>query len=315
MNDRQPENIYCPNCSHFLREQDNYCAHCGQKNTTHRLSIGRFILISIQQIFNFDTRTYHTLKDMWVPGLITDRFNQGHRRFYVPPLQFYLLISFLFFLEVNFITQQDAEKVNQELNTVIQSDSIADTGRINMVGKSLLTVKEIKALLKKGEVTSADLDSVFKAKDLKVNWVEMRVALFGVALMAGQINYVDLYHSMMENTSRVMFLLMPLLALLLKLFFAGNRMYYTEHLVFSLHLHSFAFIWMGILLALNYGIGTRYMQLVVIFGILVYLTLAVHRVYGRSWGGTILRTSLISGLYGLILMLGLTLATLGSIIK
>ncbi len=45
-----------------------------------------------------------------------------------------------------------------------------------------------------------------------------------------------------QNLPKMMFILMPLIALFLKLFYVGSKRYLTEHFVFTLHFHSMVFV-------------------------------------------------------------------------
>jgi len=56
---------------------------------------------------------------------------------------------------------------------------------------------------------------------------------------------------MIGNGSIAMFFMIPLFALLLKLFFWKRRRFYAEHLIHSLHLHSFAFLLFSLFMILR----------------------------------------------------------------
>ena len=47
---------------------------------------------------------------------------------------------------------------------------------------------------------------------------------------------------LLDNLPFAMFITLPAYAALLMLFFAGSRRFFTEHLVFAVQLHTFAFI-------------------------------------------------------------------------
>ena len=121
----------------------------------------------------------------------------------------------------------------------------------------------------------------------------------------------------------MMFIIIPLFALVTKLFYLFSKRFYIEHLIFSLHNHSFIFL----VLVLN--IGFQELQEILLkqtftgaaflsslFGWLsvlgfiwmaVYVFLAVKRVYQQSWFMTITKTTLLSVVY-------LTLSSVGTLI-
>lgn len=93
---------------------------------------------------------------------------------------------------------------------------------------------------------------------------------------------VDLY-------SKAMFLLLPVFALLLKLFY--RNAYYLAHLLFAVHLFSAMFIVFTLLLSIE-TLADRYLalaalQLFLVIYMTVYFTIALHTVYEQGWGKTI----------------------------
>ncbi|MGD9021722.1 MAG: DUF3667 domain-containing protein, partial [Lysobacterales bacterium] len=93
-----------------------------------------------------------------------------------------------------------------------------------------------------------------------------------------------------EQYSRAMFLLMPVFALVMKVFY--RRAYYLEHLVFTLYLFSAMFIVFGLMLPIE-AAADRYLavmlvQLALLAYALAYLIVALRVTYRESW----LKTSL-----------------------
>jgi hypothetical protein len=95
---------------------------------------------------------------------------------------------------------------------------------------------------------------------------------------------IDLY-------SRGMFLLLPIFALLMKLFY--RRFFYLEHLVHTAYLFSAMFIALGVLMAIE-GPSDRYLaalvaQFVVLIYVLWYLVASLRVSYHEGWGKSILK--------------------------
>ena len=89
----------CLNCETHLRPEDNYCPNCGQKNTTHIIPLKHILLETFEDFFHFDTKLWNTIKTTFAhPGKITGDYLEGKRARYVPPVKFYIFISFIFFL-------------------------------------------------------------------------------------------------------------------------------------------------------------------------------------------------------------------------
>lgn len=122
----------------------------------------------------------------------------------------------------------------------------------------------------------------------------------------------ELVHQLLRGASIMMFLLMPLAALLLKGAYFRQRRYYIGHLIFTVHLHCFAFLLLTLLntLALVPQLS-RASGLLWLAGA-VYFVVALHTFYEQSWGLTLAKSVLLGGAYVLVVAASLTMvATLG----
>jgi hypothetical protein len=109
---------------------------------------------------------------------------------------------------------------------------------------------------------------------------------------------------------KALVLLLPIFALLLKLFW--RKFYYAEHSVFALHYHAFALILLtpGGLLPGAAGNSANGIALIVC---LAYLFLALRRVYGDGIGRTLLKSFGLCFTYSILLTLGIAAAGLASL--
>ncbi|MDX1440544.1 MAG: DUF3667 domain-containing protein, partial [Rubricoccaceae bacterium] len=122
----------------------------------------------------------------------------------------------------------------------------------------------------------------------------------------------ELGRNTIERIPLVMFLLLPLFALLMKVLFVRRDWYYTEHLVFALHTHAFAFIIFTLFVA-AYGFAfiPDYVSWIVsalTLLIPLYFYIAMKRVYKQGWIKTALKMCVIGFAYMLAIFAGLTLA-------
>jgi hypothetical protein len=98
---------------------------------------------------------------------------------------------------------------------------------------------------------------------------------------------------------RVLFVLLPLYALLLAAFYWRQRKkyYLVDHLVFSLNIHSFVFV------AILLGVGAaqlmsgQWAALATLGAIGLYILLAIRRFYRQSWFWTFAKFVAISSVY------------------
>ena len=123
-----------------------------------------------------------------------------------------------------------------------------------------------------------------------------------------------------QNLPKMMFVLMPLIAIFLKLFYIRSKRYLTEHFVFTLHFHAMAFTVM--LLVMLLGSLSRHVLWLEPFGhklgtlagwyIAIYLFLALRFFYKQGWFMTGLKFFMLFVSYSIAF--GLTFA-LGAVLS
>ena len=119
-----------------------------------------------------------------------------------------------------------------------------------------------------------------------------------------------------ENLPKMMFLFLPLIALVMAVLYLGSGRYYVEHLLFFLHYHAFFFLAGIVVLLLDrfgaattgaaselFGTAEGFVIAALVFYVPVYLFLAMRRVYGqgRVWTATKFSVLVISYLVCLVL--------------
>jgi len=88
-----------------------------------------------------------------------------------------------------------------------------------------------------------------------------------------------------EWIPRILFILLPLFALVLAAFYWRQRkqFYFVDHLVFSLNYHSFGFVLLLVAAGLAQIVSNDIVAVLVVIGSAVYLLLAMKRFYGQTW--------------------------------
>jgi hypothetical protein len=106
-----------------------------------------------------------------------------------------------------------------------------------------------------------------------------------------------------DDLPRLMFVLLPVFALLMKLAFR-ERLYF-DHLIFSLHLHSAAFVIFALILPLeepsNRQLLHLLLQLTLFVLFLAYFVVAVRRVYRAGWPAVVLKSTAVLFAYLIVL--------------
>ena len=110
-----------------------------------------------------------------------------------------------------------------------------------------------------------------------------------------------------DDLPRLMFLLLPVFAVLLKIVFA--RRLYFDHLIFSLHLHSAGYIVLALAMPLENVAGKNMLALIaqglLLAYFIAYFVLATRRVYRPGWFALALKSAAV--LFGYMIVVSLVI--------
>lgn len=215
----------CLNCGALLA--GSYCASCGQKHEPAIHTLGNFASDAFESITHADSRLWRTLVTLIAkPGELTREFFAGRRGHYLPPMRFYLVVSVLFFFIASFASRDG--------NNVVQ---------INVGPENAAEAAADASANSGGNCTNLKYSGPFK------DWVAPRLPIQCRKILAdGGRGFL---RAAIQNLPKGLFILLPLLAALLKLLYWRPARYYVEHLLFLLHNHVTVFLAYALLLALS----------------------------------------------------------------
>lgn len=276
---KEREEKLCLNCNTVL--QGRFCHMCGQENIEQREPIIKIILSFIENITFFNSKFFKTLIPfVFKPGFLTKEYNRGRRNTYLSPVKMYFFLSFLFFL-VSYWSEPQPEIIDYKLASTTQNDSVSND-----------SAKRVA--LDVGIPTGFD------------NWFTRKLTkLREQALKNGNDEVLHrLNQRYMDNIPTVIFLIMPFLALIFKLFY--RKSYFIDHLIYSLHIHGFGFF-VFIIITLLHFILPNDIEVISFIGILllvVYVFKSIKVVYAQSWGLSITKGIVIGVLYSIVFGIG-----------
>jgi hypothetical protein len=287
----------CDNCHASL--EGDFCHQCGQEKKSYIRNVSGVVTEFFGEFSNWDTRVWRTLVPLWFrPGYLSRRYVQGHRVPYVPPLRLYLFTSIIAFLLLAKLVPEQVVTVNTPNgSTQLTADSnLADQAE-NIPG----LISSINEGVKKQGPTDNDL--MFLSDDDK--------DIFYTKLDAITANPKLAINKFFSLAPQMMFVLLPLFALLLKLLYIRSERYYTEHLIVALHSHSFILQFSVLYLALQalaavswpwLAQPVEWLATATLIWIPTYLLLSQKFYYQQGWGKTLLKFWLTSALYNILFM-------------
>lgn len=275
---------------------------------------------------------------MLKPGVLARRFVDGKRLKYLHPAQFYLFISVIFFFIFSFTVRQVDTEVSQAIKKGFDQENNVNAV---LVKADTLDINEAKKVLKKNQkliglsdeelveldsVMSADpqlanitfgfkrelLDSLITAgaplnQKFKAMGMKEEANAFSRRFYEQMLKFYEkqgggILQVLYDTIPIAMFLLLPLFALFLKIFY-WKPATFAHHLVFSFYFFTFIFASFCAILLINkvWQIPIA-IEVLICFSFVIYLMFALRNFYRSSWKGAFFKAYIISFLYMLIIV-------------
>ena len=264
---------------------------------------------------------------LFKPGILTKQYVAGKRASFIHPIRLYIFISIVFFIvtlspshepqvAVQATTGSKTEAKNatvkgslnseetQKLKKTLKLLPIPESEKeslINEIVADTAAQKELKNTTKQNSLSSKS--SWFNANDATIADYEKRQLSLPKGerdnLVQNYLNkksikmksYPDaderIEKQILQNVPKLMFLLLPLFALILKLVYWRKKKFYYEHLIYSFHIHSALFLSVLITIFLQWLFGFFYeVSTILTLLCLIYITWYVYRSLRTFYGST-----------------------------
>ncbi|MFY0607152.1 MAG: DUF3667 domain-containing protein [Cyclobacteriaceae bacterium] len=332
----------CLNCGLDLEESFDYCPACGQENNDNQVSFGSLLNDFFANYFSLDSRFGRSVKPFFLkPGELTREFMDGKRVKYANPIRLYLVVSLIHFFFFSFhaeISSQEGDQIIQiGENEPREIATLPDT----LVQKSDAknTSPEVEEAVDNDiEIDMEDSDWPFsdeewdiiyamansKEYDYSIATIEDSVHNDQKSFTASFITRktIKLLKSdkhiingkIVQNIPLSMFFLLPISALLLKALF--RKRLYINHLIHTLHLHSFVFITLTFFWILVLFIPEPSAIITIPFLLMNigYVILSFRNTYQVKYITAIAKVSLVGFIYTILLCITLILVVLLSLL-
>ena len=267
------EDKHCLNCDHIVEER--YCPHCGQENILSRKTFHHLFQDFFEDLTHYDKALWKTLFMLiFKPASLTKAYMDGKRKSYLPPIRLCIFITFITFLIISFFPNQTIAITTKPVKKEAVATSVPSIDSLHIEEKSIDgltkigiisqdsndTIKKIlteteeinpKAIINLGYKNVKELDSIQKnaPAEVKANPTQYWFIRKWLKVKEGQTDeeiIKKFTESFSNNLPKVLFMYMPVFALLLWLFHDKKKWYYFDHGIFTLHY--FAFLMLIILL-------------------------------------------------------------------
>jgi len=278
---------HCQNCRAELTGP--YCAQCGQHDIDYTRSFGHIVEDSLEGMFHLDGKFFQSAKFIFTrPGFLTNEFLAGRRTRYANPLRFYIFASFILFF-FSFLTERHATPA-EEAAAAAQSARFAATlhGTPGAPAKRPVLIQ-----FSDSAPASSAAPGFIRVDSLDSSKVESK----------------KLSEEFFHLLPTILFLCLPLMALLLKLVYRRNHRPYIAHIIFALHLQALVFLcvvidWGAVYLVslLSDDVGT-WVRRVLTAATVFLVACSFHTVYRQGWVKTVLKMVSVAAAYLVLLLL------------
>jgi hypothetical protein len=327
--DRHRSLTHCENCNAPL--SGPYCAQCGQPAIDYRRSFGHVLVDVLNEFLNWDSKFFATIALLILkPWRLTNEFLAGKRVRYVNPLRLYLLASILFFFAVNYgardlrfepgkLGPKDRAEIEADLKkedlppaarekleawlreapaqaspaVVSPTPTTAPSPTAGPHPSATSADKQKRQYGKIGERPFVIVDSSSKSSTPFERWIEGRAK----EKMGEHGTKMGLFIStLFSNFPYMMLCCIPLFALVLKVLYVRRRIFYIDHLIYALHIHTFAYVGIMLIVLATIGLiraapgpiaGWTIALLWIAFVVQIFLS--IRRVYRQGWFITIFK--------------------------
>ena len=229
------------------------------------------------------------------PGQITRQYSEGKRARFLNPVQLYIFVTTIFFvLFFSFSHSNETsegkktEPANQQKMTAQVQPQSADPNPLNkdfeindgfsLSRPSFASWQQYDSAQQRLPISQQDgqfVQLIYKKMfDLEKRYPNNK-------------DFTKAYtEALLHNIPKAFFILLPFFAFLLALLFRKGNFYSVDHLIFSLHFHSFIFLLLSGYLLLDKFVPSDdivyWSGMAILLGIGIYLFLAMKTVYGKS---------------------------------
>ena len=322
---------HCDNCGAPL--YGKYCYACGQPIEGLVRHFGSVMGDVVDSVLNIDARLVHTLLPLYFrPGRLTLDYFAGKRARYVTPFRLVFFLAFTAFLAIQLLLRFGSTQF-----VVYQSSPVAIT--------SSSTTPDVKPQ----DRHFADGNIAFNDK-VVWNRVTKPWHFAGLPGFANDwlndsienarnnLHHLNSGNAVEEKTTamrlttgllavapQVLFILLPVFALMLKLFYVFKHRLYMEHLIVAMHSHAFIMLSLLVLVVVDLSrraVAPHVPLLGSLLGLLraatwiwmlAYLLIMQRRVYRQGWLMTTLKYGVIGICYSVLVGVGTVFALLVSL--
>lgn len=317
---------YCLNCGTQLKGE--YCHYCGQKRLRHEHGFFMTMAHFLGDFIHFDSQIFRTIVPLiFRPGFLVNEYMRGRRTEYLSPIRMYVFLSLVFFYVLYLSKKENSAFEGVQFNSglPVSIDSLANMSEEEIVQWSdSIQMKKSSAFIDwngKAFNTTSDyqefLDTL-SSNDRPPEWINkivLKLLTVNERIDSKQSFTELLSENFLHNLPKMIFLLLPFLALWMKILYARRGVPYMQHLILMIQSYNLLFLLATIVLLIEMIPGVGDIMTWLLWILVIHFTLSLRFIFQQSWMKTVLKS--FAFFWGMIIMLavGASVNTLYSILS
>ncbi len=273
---------------------------------------------ALENFFHFDAKLFRDIVTLlFQPGRLSGDFNAGKRAGQMPPFRLYLFISVLFFFieflsaghTKAFIADPEDDPARQAAIREAVKDATKELPPDSKIGQQLQEVAA-KAPSSKPPARNYSMRDMVKDANAKHEREQPNDSLGRYLLeKGGQAvdHQEELTHAVLTAIPKMLLVCLPIFALYTRVLFRKAGQNYLQHLIVSVHYHTFVYLWWLVAAGWEglFGLVAPGLASLASFAsglwLVLYPIAMLHHLYANSWKRTVFKTLLLAGAYALTL--------------
>lgn len=201
-------------------------------------------------------------------------------------------------IENQLVQEEHTEQLEQTTLSLIEAKDLAIIDKMEIIQYNFDTKKIFNIKIAMDDITELARKELYEKYEI-TNWFNKKLLTQNIRFIKQGSNFLLF---LMQKVGICILIMIPFLALFLKLFYVRSTFYYSEHLSFSLHTHSFLYLLISLLMVLSIIIKDM-SQLIPVATLIVfplYLFLALKLVYKQNFFKTLIKFVIINVAYLLL---------------
>jgi hypothetical protein len=252
---------------------------------------------------HFDTQIFRTIIPLiFKPGFLVNEYMRGRRADYLSPIRMYVFLSLVFFY-VLYLSNKNEETFNGiHINSTVpvSIDSLSNMSEDDIAGwKDSMPIKKSDAFLDWNGLafnTTSDYQEfidTLSSKDRPPEWLNkivLKLLSVNERIDSKQSFSELLSENFLHNLPKMVFLLLPFLALWLKILYIRTGARYMQHLILMIQSYNLLFLMATIIMLIEMIPGVGDIMVWLLWILVIHFTLSLRFVFDQSWIKTTLKS-------------------------